>query len=55
MGMFRTSRVPQHFSFSLLMGICFASPTRAEPIATADGEAPGTSLQVQELKVSNGP
>ena len=36
------------------MGIFFISPTHAEPIATTDGEAPGTSLQVQELKVSNG-
>jgi len=36
------------------MGVCFIGPTWAEPIATADGEAPGTSLQVQELKVSNG-
>ena len=26
----------------------------AEPIATTDGESPGLSLQVQELKVSNG-
>jgi hypothetical protein len=26
----------------------------AEPIATTDGESPGTSLQVTELKVSNG-
>jgi hypothetical protein len=26
----------------------------AEPIATTDGESPGTSLQVKELKVSNG-
>src|SRR5258708_3486319 len=26
----------------------------AEPIATTDGETPGLSLQVQELKVSNG-
>ncbi len=26
----------------------------AEPIATTDGEAPGITLQVQELKVSNG-
>jgi hypothetical protein len=26
----------------------------ADPIATTDGESPGTSLQVTELKVSNG-
>jgi hypothetical protein len=26
----------------------------AEPIATTDGESPGTSLQVTELKMSNG-
>jgi hypothetical protein len=33
----------------------FAAPClAAEPIATTDGEAPGMTLQVQELKVSNG-
>lgn len=39
-----------------LAGMCIvAAPgLAAEPIATTDGEAPGTSLQVQEFKVSNG-
>lgn len=38
------------------MGIFFTatSALAAEPVATTDGEAPGLSLQVQELKVSNG-
>jgi hypothetical protein len=31
-----------------------ASLSAAEPVASTDGEAPGLSLQVQELKVSNG-
>ncbi len=31
-----------------------AQPTAAQPIASTDGEAPGTSLHVNELKVSNG-
>ena len=51
---FRTSCAAQHFAFVLLTSLCFASAARAEPIATADGEAPATSLRVQELKVSNG-
>lgn len=38
-----------------LMGVLCAAPTlAAEPIATTDGEAPGVSLQVRDLKVSNG-
>ena len=31
-----------------------AKPPAAQPIATTDGETPGTSVQVSELKVSNG-
>lgn len=31
-----------------------AALSAAEPIAATDGESPGLSLQVQELKVSNG-
>lgn len=39
-----------------LMGIFSATALAlaAEPIATTDGEVPGTSLQVTEFKVSNG-
>lgn len=41
-----------------LAAMCLVGATRiplaAEPIATTDGEAPGTSIQVLELKVSNG-
>jgi hypothetical protein len=39
-----------------LAGMCLmAAPSlAAEPIATTDGELPGTSLQIKELKVSNG-
>jgi len=41
---------------AVLMGIFSATALAlaAEPIATTDGETPGLSLQVQELKVSNG-
>lgn len=31
-----------------------ASALAAAPVATTDGEVPGVSLQIQELKVSNG-
>jgi hypothetical protein len=38
------------------MGILFTATSvlAAEPVATADGETPGLSLQIQDLKVSNG-
>jgi hypothetical protein len=36
------------------ISLAAAPSLAAEPIATTDGEAPGTTLQVQELKVSNG-
>ena len=33
---------------------CAGSAMAAEPIASADGEAPGTTLEVRELKLSGG-
>jgi hypothetical protein len=38
------------------MGILFttASALAAAPVATADGEVPGVSLQIQDFRVSNG-
>ena len=40
---------------TLASAILLASPTlAAEPIATTDGAAPGLSLQLRELKESNG-
>jgi hypothetical protein len=39
---------------TLCLGGAPALLSAAEPIATTDGEKPGTSLNVQELKVSNG-
>jgi len=37
-----------------VISLASSSSFAAEPIATTDGEAPGMTLQVQELKVSNG-
>ena len=41
---------------AVLAGVFLAAAPglAAEPIATADGEAPGMTLEVRELKVSNG-
>jgi hypothetical protein len=41
-------------SMGILLTATSALALAAEPIATTDGEAPGMTLQVQELKVSNG-
>jgi hypothetical protein len=45
----------RRFITATFVAVCLPSVVlAAEPLATADGEAPGLSLEVRQLKVSNG-